>query len=113
MKRCSHVLGMALSVSLLAPAAFAQGEQQQPEEEQMPSQQPTGEQQQQQLEGVPQAARSTIQQHVGKGEIKSVERKQRDERTVYEVEFRGDDGKSHTILVDSEGKLVEKQYEGD
>jgi outer membrane biosynthesis protein TonB len=62
-----------------------------------------------QLESIPEKARATIENQVGNGMLKEAERERHGDKIVYEVEFTDENGNDFEILVDEEGKLLEKR----
>ncbi|HLV60962.1 MAG TPA: PepSY domain-containing protein [Fredinandcohnia sp.] len=63
------------------------------------------------LEQVPEAARRTIQEHVGDGTIEDVERDREKGRVVYEVEYRDPTGTEFELKVGEDGELIAKRYD--
>lgn len=60
------------------------------------------------LEELPEAARAAVQQEVGDGTIREIERDKRFGKIVYEVEFVDKDGMEWEFDVSPEGKISDR-----
>lgn len=61
-------------------------------------------------EDLPEAARKTLEQEVGDGNIKEIEVETERGKKVYDVEFTKD-GKKHEIEISEDGKVLERETE--